>query len=403
MRAFGFDLRPRSPGPLLNVDDYRRAARRRLPAMVRAYVDGGADDLATLAGNRESFARWEFRPRVLTGHRAPDLATTVAGVGLDLPVLLAPVGLSGLAHWRGDVAAARAAERHGTRHVLSTASSWTIEEVAAATAEDHFFQLYPHSGETASALMERAWHAGNRMMMVTADYPVRGNREGERRTGMGPPPVLTPARALRMCRHPVWTYRTLRHRRISARNLVEGGGVAAAVESVEIQERHLSQATLDWDDLAWLRDRWPGRLYLKGVLTAEDADRAAVLGLDGIVVSNHGGRQLDFSPATLDVLPEIVAAVGTRSTEILLDCGVRRGADVVKALALGARAVLIGRPYVYGLAVGGEDGVIRVLDILKSEIERTLVLLGVPSVDALDPTSLRRRPPSAATEHGEAR
>jgi L-lactate dehydrogenase (cytochrome)/(S)-mandelate dehydrogenase len=393
MRAFGFDLRPRAPRPLLTVDDYRRAARRRLPGMVREYVDGGADDLATLTANRAAFARWEFRPRVLTGHQSPDLSTTVAGVDLDLPVLLAPVGLAGLADWRGDVAAARAAERRGTRHVLSTASSWTIEEVAQSTVKAHFFQLYPHSGRTATTLMARAWDAGYRTLMVTVDYPVRGNREGERRTGMGPPPTLTPVQALRMCRHPAWTYRTLRHRRISARNLVEGGGVAAAVESVEMQERDLSQATLNWDDLTWLRDGWRGRLYVKGVLTPEDAEKAAAYGVDGVVVSNHGGRQLDFSPATLDVLPEIVAAVP--NTEVLLDGGVRRGSDVVKALALGARAVLIGRPYVYGLAVDGQAGVTRVLDILAEEIERTLTLLGAPSVHALDPTWLRPRPAGA--------
>ncbi|GAA4232050.1 alpha-hydroxy-acid oxidizing protein [Actinomadura meridiana] len=390
MHAFGFDLRPRAPRPLLTVDDYRRAARRRLPAMVREYIDGGADDLATLTANRAAFARWGFRPRVLTGHQSPDLATTVAGVDLDLPVLLAPVGLTGLAHWQGDVAAARAAERRGTRHVLSTASSWTIEEVAESTTRAHFFQLYPHSGDTATALMARAWNAGYRTMMVTVDYPVRGNREGERRTGMGPPPTLTPVQALRMCRHPTWTYQTLRHRRISARNLVEGGGVAAAVESVEIQERHLSQATLNWDDLTWLRDGWQGRLYVKGILTAQDAEKAVSCGMDGVVVSNHGGRQLDFAPAALDVLPEIVAAVP--NTEVLLDGGVRRGSDVIKALALGARAVLIGRPYAYGLAVGAEDGVARVLDIFAEEIERTLALLGAPSVQALDPTWLRPHP-----------
>ncbi|TDD28085.1 alpha-hydroxy-acid oxidizing protein [Actinomadura sp. KC06] len=392
MHAFGFDLRHRRPPPLLNVHDYECAARRRLPAMVREYIDGGADDLATLTKNREAFTRWEFRPRILTGTQKPDLATTVAGIDLDLPVLLAPVGLSGLAHWRGDVAAARAAERRGTRHILSTASSWTIEEVAAATAKGHFFQLYPHSGETAATLMKRAWNAGNRMMMVTADYPMRGNREGERRTGMGPPPVLTPGTALRLCRHPAWTYRALRHGRIPARNLVEGSGVSAAVQSVEIQDRHLSQSTLTWDDLGWLRDTWPGRFYVKGVLTPEDADKAAALGLDGIVVSNHGGRQLDFSPATLDVLPEIVTAVGNRNTEILLDGGIRRGTDVVKALALGARAVLIGRPYLYGLAVASEKGVTRVLDILREEIERTLTLLGAPSIHNLTPTHLRPSP-----------
>ncbi|MFI0372935.1 alpha-hydroxy acid oxidase [Actinomadura sp. 1N219] len=394
MHAFGFGLHPRRPSPLLNVDDYQRAARRRLPAMVREYIDGGADDLATLAANRAAFARWEFRPRILTGNQTPDLATTVAGIDLDLPVLLAPVGLSGLAHWRGDVAAARAAERQGTRHILSTASSWTIEEVAAATAKGHFFQLYPHSGETAATLMKRAWNAGNRMMMVTADYPVRGNREGERRTGMGPPPVLTPFQALRLCRHRSWTYQALRHGRIPARNLVEGTGVSAAVRSVQIQERHLSQSTLNWDDLAWLRDSWQGRFYLKGVLTPEDAEKATTLGLDGIVVSNHGGRQLDFSPATLDVLPDIVAAAG--NTEILLDGGIRRGTDVVKALALGARAVLIGRPYIYGLTVAGEEGVTQILEIFKTEIERTLTLLGAPSIHALTPTHLRPHPPPSA-------
>lgn len=402
MRAFGFELRWKAKERLVSVEDYRRVARRRLPPMVWNYVDGGADDMVSVRDNREAFSRWSLRTRALAGHECRDLSTTVAGVPVDLPVLLAPTGLTGLTHWNGDILAARAADRHETRYVLSTVSSWSIEEVAAASGTSQFFQLYPRAGEVGAALMKRAWNAGMRVMVVTVDVPVRGNREGERRLGLAVPPVLTPRRALDVAAHPRWAYGLLRHQRIAARNLGADqtadqttarppSGLAEAVESVDIQTRQLMQPTLDWDDLAWIREQWKGPLYIKGILDPEDAKRAVALGLDGVIVSNHGGRQLDFTSAALDALPGIVAAVGDRA-EILLDGGVRRGTDVVKALALGARAVLIGRPYLYGMAVDGERGVVRILDILREEIDRALVLMGVQNVHELDPSWLLPRP-----------
>lgn len=387
MGWFGFDYRLVAPEKLISVEDYRRAASRKLPQMVWTYVDGGADDRVTIGDNREAFSRWALRTRVLAGHERRDLSTTVAGVPLDSPVLLGPTGFTGLSYWKGDIAAVRAAERHGTRYAVSTVSSWSIEEIAAASSVDHFFQLYPQHGDLAASLMKRAWNAGFRVMFVTVDCPVKGNREGERKKGMAIPPVLTPRRLLDISRHPRWAYNVLAHQRIGGRSLVGGGGVTAALESIDIQSRELMQTTLNWDDLAWMRDQWRGPLFIKGILDPEDAERAVALGVDGIVVSNHGGRQLDFTPATLDVLPEIARAVGGRA-EIVLDGGIRRGSDVIKALALGARAVMIGRPYLYGMAVNGEAGVTHVLDIFKEEIDRTMALMGVGSVGELDPSWL---------------
>ena len=388
MKAFGFDCRVRAPERLISVEDYRRAARRRLPRMVWTYVDGGADDLHAVEGNRTAFDRWWLEPSVLTGHDAHDLRTTAAGLDLSMPVLLAPTGFTGLSHWSGDIEATRAAERRGTAYALSTSSSWSIEEVARAARREHVFQLYPGSGGVAAELMRRAWAAGYRTLFVTVDVPVKGNREGERKEGMGIPPTLTPRRALNFARYPRWAYDVLVHQRVGGRNLVEGGSVSDALASIEIQERHLMQSSLNWDDLAWMRENWRGRVYLKGVLRAEDATQAVDLGLDGVVVSNHGGRQLDHAVPTLEALAPIAAAVGDRA-EIILDGGVRRGTDVVKALALGADAVMIGRPYIYGLAVAGQQGVEHVLEILREEIERALTLLGVRSVADLGPSHVR--------------
>jgi isopentenyl diphosphate isomerase/L-lactate dehydrogenase-like FMN-dependent dehydrogenase len=393
----GFDYRLRAPEKLISVEDYRRRARRRLPRMVWNYVDGGADDRQAIADNREAFGHWAFRPRALTGATCPSLARRVADTDLRMPILLSPTGFTGLSHWMGDLAAARAAERRGTRYTLSTASSWSIEEVFGATREPPFFQIYPRTGEATAELIERSWRAGCRVAFVTVDVPVVGNREGERRTGMGRPPVLTPARALNMATRPRWTYDVLRHGRIGGRNLVEAGGLKAALESVDVQTREFMQSSLKWDDVSWIRDRWRGKLYLKGILRPDDAMRAADLGFDGVVVSNHGGRQLDYAQATLDALPAVVAACGGRM-EILLDGGVRRGTDVVKALALGADAVMIGRPYVYGLAVAGEQGAAAVLDILAEELKRALILLGVADVADLDQNLLIRRGQGEAAE-----
>jgi L-lactate dehydrogenase (cytochrome)/(S)-mandelate dehydrogenase len=394
MAPFAFRWRPLER--LISVEDYRRAAAKRVPRLVWTYVEGGADDLVTVRRNEEAFRRWSLRARMMTGHAERRMATTVAGVELALPVLLAPTGALGLSDWRGDLAAARAGEGAGTRLVLSTASSWSIEEVAAGTDTDHFFQLYP-GGERTATLMRRAWQSGYRVLFVTVDVPVLGNREGERRRGytssgaLNRSLTLTPREALDVARHPRWLLHQYRYGRGSMRNLLPTAGVQATFDSIEILHREIDRATFAWEDLEWIREQWPGAVYVKGLLDPGDAVRAVSIGCDGVVVSNHGGRQLDHALASLEALPAIVEAVGHRA-EVLFDGGIRRGTDVIKALALGARAVLIGRPQIYGLIVGGQQGVSDVLEILRSELDRALVLMGVQNVRELDRTCLIDRP-----------
>lgn len=384
--AGAFQYRLRAERRPISVEGYRLAARRALPRMIREYLEGGADDQVTLGANTAGFQRWRLRQRVLTGHAKIHLATNMARTPVALPVALAPTGLTGLSHWRGDTACARAAEAAGTRLVLSTASSYTLEEVAQAASQPHWFQLYPFGDKAfVSGMLQRARNAGYTALFVTVDVPVRGNREGERTSGMTVPPTLTPASVLDAALHPRWWWNLLRHRRLAAANYVSSGlrGATAAVQSVEAQARFM-QADLHWDDLAWMREHWQGPIYIKGLLDPDDAAHAVdQIGVDGLVVSNHGGRQLDHALATIDALPAIAQRVGDRC-EVLLDGGVRRGTDVIKALCLGARGVFIGRPYVYGLAAAGEAGVRDVLEILRAEMERAMVLMGCPSVAQLD-------------------
>ena len=383
-----FDYRWRALERLISVEDYRLAAAKRVPRLVWEYVEGGADDLVTVRRNEEAFLRWSLRARMMTAHAEPRLSTAVAGVEIDLPVLLAPTGALGLSHWRGDLAAACAAEAAGTRLILSTASSWSIEEVAAGARAGHFFQLYP-GGEHTATLMRRAWQSGYRALFVTVDVPVLGNREGERRRGytssgsLNRSLTLTPGEALDVARHPRWLLDHYRYGRGSMRNLLPTAGVQATFDSIEILHREIDRARFAWADLEWIREHWPGSVYVKGLLDPDDAQRAVSIGCEGVVVSNDGGRQLDHALASLYALPAIADAVGDKA-EVLFDGGIRRGTDVVKALALGARAVLIGRPQIYGLIVGGQQGARDVLEILRSELERALVLMGVPGVHDLD-------------------
>jgi L-lactate dehydrogenase (cytochrome)/(S)-mandelate dehydrogenase len=364
--------------------------------MIWAYVDGGAEDELTLRANVDDFDKWALRSRVLTGNEGQGLTAKVGNTALDLPVFLSPTGMTGLIQWTGERAAARAAERAGTRAVISTASSYTVEEIADATSENHFFQLYPwtsvRTGESlAKKFIDRAHHAGYSALFVTVDVPVPGNREGERKRGMGIPPTLSPSRALDAARKPRWAYNFLKHQRISSRMLVDERGAAAAVRSAQKQVS-LLRPELCWDDLAKIRDLWDGPMYVKGILDPDDAAAAVRLGADGIVVSNHGGRQLDSALSSLEALPAVVDRVGgSGGVPVYLDGGIRRGSDVVKALALGATAVGIGRPYVYGLAVGGEDGVAHVLEIFREEIARTLTLMGVRDIAELDRSHIMRR------------
>jgi L-lactate dehydrogenase (cytochrome)/(S)-mandelate dehydrogenase len=313
---------------------------------------------------------------------------TIAGQRITLPVIFAPTGLVGLSHWTGEVGAAQAAEQAGTLSIVSTAASYSFEEVAAATQRDHFFQLYPWADLTTGrhdmthSLMKRAQNSGYAGMVVTVDVPVFGNRESERKCGMGNPPVLTPARVLDAAKRPRWWMNFLKHQRISLRNLADYGGARAAVASMSTQYR-MTRPELNWDDFAWIRAHWDGPLLIKGVLDADDAERAVSLGADGIIVSNHGGRQLDSAPAALDALPAIAEQVGGQA-QILLDGGVRRGSDVVKALCLGADAVCIGRPYLYGMAAAGPTGAKHIVRIFREEIARTMTLMGVAELGNLD-------------------
>jgi isopentenyl diphosphate isomerase/L-lactate dehydrogenase-like FMN-dependent dehydrogenase len=396
-------LRWKDPAPPLNVEAWRALARRRLPDLAWNYLDGGADDHVTLDANVTGFRKWRLRQRCLTGHGAPDLSATMAGATLALPVALAPTGGSGLSHWSGDVAAARAAESLGSRAVHSTAASYTLEEVAAATSEAQWFQLYPFGNrERVRALIQRARDAGYSALFVTVDVPVIGNREGERRSGMTSPWTMTPARLFDMARHPRWLRDVARHDRLAAvhfreaqpdgsppprptdmLNLSALRAAGDAIRSAEAQARYM-QGDMDWDDLAWIREQWAGPLYVKGVLDPDDAAKAVDgIGAQGVVVSNHGGRQLDRTLASIDALPAIAERIGDRA-EVFLDGGVRRGTDVVTALCLGANGVFIGRPYLYGLAAAGERGVGAVLEIFRAETARALVLMGCPSVAALD-------------------
>jgi L-lactate dehydrogenase (cytochrome)/(S)-mandelate dehydrogenase len=356
--------------------------------MVWAYIDGGAEDMRTVVANRTAFDRWQLRQRVLTGHPArDDVSVTVAGEPLELPVLLSPTGLTGMTYWGGEAAVARGAERAGTRMVLSSAATYSVEEVAAAATEHHWFQLYPwRDRELMGSLMSRAARSGVQTLVVTVDVPAHGGRELELRHGMSTPPVLTPARVLDAAVRPRWWYGFFRYRRVTVRHLDDEMSVGAAVRSVR-RQAGLIRVDLGWDDVAWMRDQWRGRMFVKGILDPEDAVRALDVGADGVVVSNHGGRQLDGAQASLDALPGVAAAVGGRG-EVLMDGGIRRGSDIVKALCLGARAVCIGRPFLYGLAVRGEAGVVDVLRILRAELTRTMTLMGVHKLRDLDPNWL---------------
>lgn len=371
---------------IVSVPDLRPLAERRLPRVVFDYLDGGADGEYTLRENCRAFEDVTFRPRHAVAVSACDLRTRVLGFDLAFPVLLAPVGYSRLMHPEGEVAAARCAGKAGTAYILSTISGHRLEDVKAATQGPAFYQLYLMGGRAAAeASMARARQAGFGALVVTIDTPVAGMRERDSRNGMKElmsggvfskipflPQILS---------RPGWLVRFLLDGGVPhLPNVVIPG--QGSMPMVDVGAA-LAASTVTWDDLKWIREAWTGPIVIKGILTAEDARRAIGEGATGIVVSNHGGRQLDHSPATLQVLPEIVAAV-KGEIEVLMDGGVRRGSDVIKAICLGARAVLVGRAYAYGLAAGGPAGVVRAIEMLRSEMERTLRLLGCPSISLLD-------------------
>ena len=375
----------------INIDDLRQRARRRLPRAVFDFVDGGAADEVTLRRNRDAFRELTFRPRVLVDASTRDQSTAIFGQRIESPVIVAPTGMAGICWPYGEIVAAQAAGRAGTIYTLSTHSSCSIEEVAAAATGPLWFQLYVwQNRDLTRSFVERARAAGYKALVLTVDVPVISTRERDHRNGFTIPPRITVSNVLDTAWRVRWIRGVMRGPKLTLKNLVGAPGATRTdiVTLGGVANRQLDPS-IDWDDLDWFRSLWPGPLLLKGVLSAEDALRAVEHGIDGIVVSNHGGRQLDHAPAAIEVLPEIAEAVGGRA-EVLLDGGIRRGSDVLKAIALGARAVMAGRPYLYGLAVEGEAGVARALGILKSELDRAMALVGARRLDEVDLSLLRR-------------
>ena len=372
-------------------EDFRRAAQRRVPRMVFEFVDGGADGESTLRENRAAFDRVRFDPRMLRDVSEVSTATTVLGERVGLPFVLAPAGLAALVHPEGELAVARAAAATDTILCLSTASTYPLEDVAAAAPDCRlWFQLYLWRDErVVSELVARARDVGCRALVLTVDVPAVGKRERDLANGMSIPPSIRPAGILDAARHPRWLRGLLTGPELTFGNLRGFAPGDSAATIGEYTDRELVDRTVTWDRLGWLRERWDGPLVVKGVLSAADARAAVDHGADAVYVSNHGGRQLDSVPGTATVLPEVVAAVGDRA-EVLVDGGIRRGEDVVKARALGARAALAGRPWFHALAADGERGVVRMLEILRADVVRTLTLLGIPSIDAVGPDTVRR-------------
>jgi isopentenyl diphosphate isomerase/L-lactate dehydrogenase-like FMN-dependent dehydrogenase len=374
------------PPRVINIEDLRQAAKRRLPRVVFDYIDGGAEAEQTLRANGRAFETVTLRPRCAVATPVCDLRATVIGTSLSMPLILAPVGSSRLMYPRGEEAAARAAGQAGIVYTLSTLSGCRLEDVAAASGGPVWYQLYLVGGrDCALAGIERARAAGFSALVVTIDTPVAGLRERDLRNGakelltgkLGPMlPFVN-----QLLTRPRWLAAFLADGGLMkfANVVIPGQGPMLYADVTTA----LEQATVTWQDLRWIRDAWSGPIVIKGIHTADDARRAVDAGAAALVVSNHGGRQLDGVAPTLRMLPEVLADVDDR-IEVLLDGGIRRGSDIVKALCLGARAVLVGRAYAYGLGAAGEAGVVRAIEILRADLIRTLKLLGCASIAELD-------------------
>ncbi len=375
-----------------NVMDFRTLAHRRLPYPVFHYIDGAGDDERTKARNTDAFDDVDLVPNVLAGVAHIDTSTTIMGRTTSLPLLLSPTALQRLFHWRGERAVARVAERHNLWFGISSLSSVSIEEIGANYAGPKLLQYYYHKDRGLNAaLVERARAAKFDAIALTVDTIVSGNRERCKRTGFTTPPRLSPSSLLSYATKPTWALNFLFRERFSLPNL-ETHVAKGSKSAISIQDyfNEMLDPGMDWAAVEKLRTDWGGKFCLKGVMSVADARRAADIGCDAIMLSNHGGRQLDGSRAPFDQLSEIVDAVGDR-IEVICDGGVRRGTHVLKALATGATAASGGRLYLYALAAAGEAGVERAVTILKDEIERGMRLMGVKSVGALGRSMLRRR------------
>lgn len=373
-----------------NVEDLRRAAQRRLPAPLFHYIDGGADDEWTLRRNTAAFEHWALQPQVLRDVSAIDLRTRVLGCDLDLPFFLAPTGMSRLFHHDKELGAARAAQAFGTLYSLSTLATTRLEDVAQVPGPK-MFQVYIHRDRGLTLeFVQRCKAAGYAALCLTVDTPLGGNRERDLRTGMVMPPKFTWRSLASFAASPHWTYHWLRDPDFGLANVRHSvdalaGGSLGVIEYLNSQ----LDRSVSWQDAEWLRAQWDGPLAIKGIITPADAVRAQRIGASAVMISNHGGRQLDTAPAPIEMLPAIRDAVGA-GLELIVDGGVRRGTHVLKALALGATACSIGRGYLYGLAAAGRAGVERALQLLRTEVARDMALLGCTRIDEIGAAQIKQ-------------
>jgi L-lactate dehydrogenase (cytochrome) len=375
-----------------NVSDIRKAAAAALPRPIFDYIDGGADDEITQRRNCEAFSGYDLLPSVLAINKDVRIATRALGCDLSWPLILSPTGLTRMFHDDAEIAVARAAERHGIPYCLSTLATTTIEDLARATTAPKLFQIYIFKDRgLTNEFVARAKASRYDALVLTVDTPVVGNRERDRVNGLSLPPRLTSRNVLSFARHPAWAWGALRGRRFNFAN------VAHKIDKLSQGPMSLFQyideqfdQSIGWDDLERLASLWGGPLAVKGILRPEDSVRAIRCGASAVMISNHGGRQLDGAPAVIDQIAANAEALDGTG-EIICDGGIRRGSDIVKALALGATACSIGRPYLYGLAAAGEGGVDQVLSILRAEFLRTLILTGIEDIAAITADRIRLR------------
>jgi L-lactate dehydrogenase (cytochrome)/glycolate oxidase len=375
----------------LTIDDLRRIAKRRTPKAAFDYTDGAADGEVSLARAREAFGDVEFNPAILRDVSTVDTSREVLGKRVALPFGIAPTGFTRMMQAEGEIAGATAAAAAGIPFSLSTMGTTSIEDVAAANPDGrNWFQLYMWKDRDRSmALVDRAAKAGFDTLLVTVDVPVAGARLRDVRNGMTIPPTLTPRTVVNAIPRPAWWINFLTTEPLAFASLDAWSGTVADLLDT------MFDPTVTYDDLAWIKDQWPGKVVVKGVQTVDDARRLADAGVDAVLLSNHGGRQLDRAPIPFHLLPQVVAAVG-KDVEVHLDTGIMSGQDIVASIAHGAHFTLVGRAYLYGLMAGGRDGVDRMIEILSGQIERTMRLLGVTTLDELEPghvTQLQRLEP----------
>jgi L-lactate dehydrogenase (cytochrome) len=369
----------------LTVEDLKRMARRRVPRMFFDYADSGSYTEATYRANEADFQKVLLRQRIARKLSDRTLQTQLVGEDVSMPVALAPTGLAGMQHADGEILAARAAERFGVPFTLSTMSICSIEDVAAATRRPFWLQLYVmRDHDFVRNLLDRARAAGVSTLVLTMDLQLLAQRHKDLRNHLSAPPRFTPGHVLQMLARPAWCLRMLGTRRHTFGNVVGHARNVSDLSSLSAWAAEQFDPELTWGDVAWIRDYWGRKLVIKGVLDPDDARAAVDTGADALIVSNHGGRQLDGAVSSIRALPGIVAAVGHR-IEVHLDGGVRSGADVLRARALGARGVYIGRPFLYGLGAGGEAGVTRVLEILRDELDVTMALTGERDINDVGP------------------